>query len=132
VKKDVAVEVAKAMVAHYGPMLGLDNWLVYVEYDKHLDRDVLAMVSPTEGRLSAVLTIGKSFRRLDYTGQLSAILHELLHCCHHRLTEQTRVVARAGIEDDSMYEMLFAGVRNEAEYMVDQLSLALVEYLPEP
>lgn len=129
-RKAEAVQEVRELVAHYGPMLGLDNWLIYIEYTKDLDPDCIAMVHPTEGRTAAILEIGKRYRQLDEMGRRGAVLHELLHCVHHRLTEQTRVVARAAIDDDALYGALFAGVRNEAEFMVDSLSNALLGYLP--
>lgn len=130
--KSEALAEARMLVGHYGPMLGLDNWLIYVEYDKDMEPGTFAEVLPTEGRLCATMTVGPDWKASSEQQRRMTILHELLHCCHHRLTEQTRVVAAAAIESQTLYDTLWAGVRNEAEFMVDQLSVALVDILPEP
>ena len=114
-------------------LLYLQHWRIEMpaEYPENGD-DAIVEVHPTAGRYYAMLRFGPEFWSLDQEDTRNAIVHELLHLHHVRVTDAVRIDEYRQELGQSLYNQLNGAVKREAEYMVDALATVIAEYLPLP
>jgi hypothetical protein len=117
--------------------LDLDPWRITVRTDPPTadygdpDDPPLASIDPTYGRRVASLRVVEDFFDLTPAVQRETLLHELLHLYMHPASE----VIRCGVGKwigQAAYEVLLEAFKQQIEYGVDGIAVAIAERFPLP
>jgi hypothetical protein len=112
--------------------LYLQHWEIEIPDEYPDDTDAIAEIDPCEGRYIAVLRFGESFWGKSREGIRAAIVHELLHLHHVRLTDMIRSGDYRQELGERLYRHLYGELKREAEYMVDALTTVIAPIAPLP
>lgn len=112
--------------------LGLRHWCIDIP-DEWPDEgeDIIAGIDPCEGRYVATLRFG-TFWTVSREEQRSAVVHELLHLHHVRVTDIVRLGDYRQELGERLYNHFVGEVKREAEYMVDALTSLLEDTVALP
>lgn len=109
------IDRAAAFMGRVACLLGLPTWRILIAVEP-ADEDCSASIQATRGRYCATVRLNAQWETLDLETRRLVLVHETLHLLHHRIDD-----ALDGVRGAGRYRL-------EAEYMVDLLSHAVVEW----
>lgn len=112
------------------PLLGIQDWEVFIAQDAPTKKGVVANCSRMKHRKVGILRFGPQFWRMPQHERKETVIHELLHCVLAQVSDVVDFQA-AELLEDPVADALWASHEMASEYAIDSLSVGLAKVFPD-